>query len=143
MNYDRLPLSGLDQVQWMSTLWKESLISDGRQNEQSPTSHSYILTEQKIGAAQKMNIWAYWSKSNFWIYFYIVLNIKPKNVLVRTKFYWSWGVGQVLILRTAMVCDVENPGPWFVAIGLWWNTGNYNPIYIQGTKHNRLKSIVR
>ena len=45
MKYDRHPLSGLDQVQWMSTLWKESLNSDGQQfcqyqqNEQSPTSH--------------------------------------------------------------------------------------------------------
>jgi len=46
-------------------------------------------------------IWIHWSKSNCWIYFYIVLN-KNKNLLVRTKFYWNWAGGMVLIVRTAL-----------------------------------------
>ena len=33
-------------------------------------------------AVFKMNIWIYWSESNSWIYFYIVLNNKLKNLLV-------------------------------------------------------------
>ena len=31
-------------------------------------------------------------------------NKKLKNLLVQTKFYWSWAGGQVLIMRTA--CDI-------------------------------------
>ena len=46
----------------------------------------------------EMKIWIYWSESNSWIYFYIVLN---KN----WKIYWSeqsfTGLGPVLIVRTA------------------------------------------
>ena len=42
-----------------------------------------------------MKIWIYWSKSNSWIYFYIVLNKNWKNLLVRRNF-----TGQVLIVRT-------------------------------------------
>ena len=41
----------------------------------------------------EMKIWIYWSKSNFLIYFHIVLN---KN----WKFYWSWAGGPLLIART-------------------------------------------
>ena len=51
----------------------------------------------------QMKIWIYWSESNSWIYFYIhlVLNKNWKNLLVQTKFFWSWAGGQVLIVRTA------------------------------------------
>ena len=48
----------------------------------------------------EMKIWNYWSGSNSWIYFYIVLNKNWKNLLVWTKFYWSWAGGPVLILST-------------------------------------------
>jgi hypothetical protein len=51
-------------------------------------------------AVLEIKIWIYWSESNSWIYFYIVLK---KNVLVKTKFHWSWAGEQVLIVRTAMV----------------------------------------
>jgi hypothetical protein len=47
-----------------------------------------------------MKIWIYWSESNLWIYFYIVLKIKLKNLVVRAKFYWSWARGPVLIVKT-------------------------------------------
>ena len=42
----------------------------------------------------------YWSESNFWIYFYIVLNKKLKNLLVQAKYYWSVAVWLVFIVRT-------------------------------------------
>jgi hypothetical protein len=52
-------------------------------------------------AVLEMKIWIYWSKSNSWIYFYIVLlKKKLENGLVQTKFYWSWAEGLVLIVRT-------------------------------------------
>jgi hypothetical protein len=38
-----------------------------------------------------MKIWIYWSKSNSWIYFYIILKKTEKF----TKFYWSWAVIQL------------------------------------------------
>jgi hypothetical protein len=47
----------------------------------------------------------------FLIFFYIVLNKNRKNLLVRTKPYWSWDVGPVLIMRTVfdkMYFDVKN-----------------------------------
>jgi hypothetical protein len=40
----------------------------------------------------------YWSES---IYLYIVLNKNWQKLLVRTKFYWCWAGGLVLIVRTA------------------------------------------
>ena len=47
--------------------------------------------------AVNMKIWIHWSKSNFWIYFYIVLNKNWK--MVRTQFYWSWWArGPVCVL---------------------------------------------
>ena len=46
-----------------------------------------------------MKIWNYWSESNSWIYFYIVL--KKKQKFNGSKFYWSWAGGPVLIVRTA------------------------------------------
>jgi hypothetical protein len=61
----------------------------------------------------EMKIWIYWSESNCWIYFYIpvVLNKNKKIYWFeqsftglgpedRTKFYWSWAGGPVLIVRT-------------------------------------------
>ena len=46
-----------------------------------------------------MKIWIYWSESNSWIYFYIVLNkMWIFFLLVWTKFYWSWDGGPVLTL---------------------------------------------
>jgi len=47
----------------------------------------------------------YWFESNFRIHFYMVLNIKRKmkNLLVRTKFYWFWAGGPVLIVRTVVM----------------------------------------
>ena len=51
-----------------------------------------------------MKIWIYWSESNPWIYFYIVLK-KLKKLLVRTKFDWFWtgGLVLVLIVRTVIM----------------------------------------
>ena len=46
-------------------------------------------------AVLEMKIWIYWSESNSWIYFYILLN---KN----WKIYWSWARGLVLIMRNAL-----------------------------------------
>ena len=40
------------------------------------------------------------SKLFNWYFIYVVLNIKLKNWLVRTKFYWLWTGGPVLIVRT-------------------------------------------
>ena len=51
-----------------------------------------------------MEIWIYWSESNPWIYFKIVLK-KMKNLLFWTKFYWSWTGGPVLIVRTDLVIN--------------------------------------
>ena len=49
-----------------------------------------------------MKIWIYWSESNSWISFYIVLNKNWKILLVQTEFYWSWAGGPGLIMVTAM-----------------------------------------
>jgi hypothetical protein len=56
-------------------------------------------------------IWIYWSESNPWIYFYIILkktdNFTGLNtvLLVWTKFGWFWAGGPVLVVRTVvLVC---------------------------------------
>ena len=57
----------------------------------------------KLHSVLEMKIWIYWSQSNSWIYFiYIYLYKNWKNLLVRTKFYWSWAGKLVLIVRTAV-----------------------------------------
>ena len=66
----------------------------------------------KLHSVLEMKIWIYWSQSNSWIYFiypnqilefilYIYLYKNWKNLLVRTKFYWSWVGKPVLIVGTA------------------------------------------
>jgi hypothetical protein len=50
----------------------------------------------------------------FWMYIYIFLNTKMyklKNLLVWTKFYWSWAREPVLIVMTVIVgvrCECED-----------------------------------
>ena len=51
----------------------------------------------------EMKIWNYWSESNSWIYFYIILNKNWKKLLVQTKFYWSSADGPVYIVRTGYI----------------------------------------
>jgi hypothetical protein len=54
-----------------------------------------------ISLVLEMKILIYWSELNSWIYFlYSSLKKKLKNLLVRTKIYWSWAGGSVLIVRT-------------------------------------------
>ena len=55
------------------------------------TTHTFV----------KVKIWIYWSESNSWIL------EKLKNLLVRTKFYWSWAGGSVLIVITAHIEHVR------------------------------------
>jgi hypothetical protein len=55
------------------------------------------ITKKNSIPVLEMKIWIYWYESNSWIYFYIhimytvYLNKNWTNLLVRTKFYWSWG----------------------------------------------------
>jgi hypothetical protein len=50
-----------------------------------------------------MKLWIYWSESNSWNYFYIVLNKNWKNLLILTMFYWSWAGGLVITVMTYRV----------------------------------------
>jgi hypothetical protein len=47
----------------------------------------------------EMKICNYWSELNSWNYF-LYNKEKLKNLLVRTKLYWSWTGGPVLTVRT-------------------------------------------
>jgi hypothetical protein len=60
-----------------------------------------VITQSKSAliAVLEMKIWIYWSESNSLIY--LIFLIKLKNLLVWTKFYWSWAGGPVDIVRTA------------------------------------------
>jgi hypothetical protein len=47
----------------------------------------------------EMKIWNYCSESHSWIYFYIILNINWKKLLVQTKFYRCalWGLDRLYL----------------------------------------------
>jgi hypothetical protein len=55
---------------------------DDKEINMQKMSHLNYLFLQKFFAVLEMKIWIFWSESNSWIYFYIVLN---KN----WKIYWS------------------------------------------------------
>ena len=68
-------------------------------------SFQWLKTSAVEHQSSKWKKWIYWAESNSWIYFiyiciYIYLNKNWNIFLVRTKFYWSWVAGLVLIVRT-------------------------------------------
>ena len=104
----------------------------------------------------KMKIWIYWSKSNSRISTGIC-KLKLKNLLLRTKFYWSWARGLVLIVRTVvnLVLSMEISSCrtisfmgfflifLFIVVFLWWSQkktksysyGNYNIRLVSETSY--------
>jgi hypothetical protein len=60
----------------------------------------------------EMKIWIYWSESNSWIYFYIVLNTNWKIYWSEQSFIGLWAGGPVLIVRTVYKKTIINTIIW-------------------------------
>ena len=99
------------------TSWFSAPRSD-RSNEFQKLWYMYQGVEQKILSVFSYNvsvlemiIWIYWSRSNSWINFYIVLNKNWKNYWSEAENQWqcsSWGlncIAWLTIFKNILVTD--------------------------------------